>query len=304
MEVCAPDPEFHVTFDSTTSLRTLLEVLSAMFSRGVEFSIVRASGGTDCDACLKVEAIDASQCAIVKSSLRCRVVSLIGTPKFTVDTEILGKCLKSVAPHYSLDLFSAPASSNICLRLYETISRTHVVTFNVATMVNKNLIAPSLTDISFQFSLEFDATVLRNCIRSCRETEAQDVVFKISTPAENAAPTDATSNVRHMVVGISAEGQYVSQERLFHSIIDQQRGGGASTVIMTTHEHEVTWSDPSELCEKYSGRFSISYLSHFVKSIERHTVTARMERGKPLVLSYALGGDESYILLVLAEKMD
>lgn len=297
MEVCEPEPAFHVTFDCTASLRTLLEALSAIFSRGVEFRIVRTH---DDEAFLKVEAIDNSQVCIVKSCVRCRVVSLVGEPTFTVDTSVINTCLKSVQPHYSLDLFSRPKTSDITMRLYESIARTHVVNFHVSTMVSPGVQIPPLEDITFNFTLEFDAPTLRNCIRSCRETHATDVAFSIEVP--KSGPNHR--GYVHMIVTISAKGTCVSQERVFHSIVDTQRGSSDSSVIVTEHEEEVTWSKPNDLEKRFHGSFSINYLALFLKCIERHMVTARLETGKPLVLTHPLGSDDSFIVLVLAPKID
>eukprot|EP00966_Prymnesium_polylepis_P004860 111413-Prymnesium_polylepis.1 len=239
MDVCEQEA-FHITFDCTASLRTLLEALSAIFSRGVEFKIERAS---ETEAFLKVEAIDASQVCIVKASIRCRIMNLTGTPTFTVDTSVMNTCLKSVAAHYSLDIFSASDSSDITLRMYESISRTHVVNFHVNTMVSQGVQVPPLDDISFRFTLEFDAPTLRNCIRSCRETHAQDITFNIDVPQSGVNGRGMV----HMMVTIAAQGTSVKQERMFHSIIDTQRGGGASTVIVTDHEEEVERNKPEDL---------------------------------------------------------
>lgn len=297
MDICEAEHLFHVTFDCTASLRTLLEALSAIFSRGVEFKLTRVS---EEEALLKVEAIDNSQVCIVKSSVRCRIVSLVGEPTFTVDTSVLNTCLKSVQPHYSLDLFSRPQSSDVTLRLYESIARTHVVNFHVSTMVSPGVQIPPLEDITFNFTLEFDAPTLRNCIRSCRETHANDVSFTIEVPKNG--PNDR-GHV-HMIVTISAEGTCVSQERVFHSIVDTQRGSGGSSVIVTEHEEEVSWAKPDDLEKRFHGSFSINYLALFLKCIEKHMVTARLESGKPLVLTYPLGSDDSFIVLVLAPKID
>lgn len=298
MDVCDEEPSFHITFDCTASLRTLLEALSAMFTRGVEFKIVPTG---DDEAFLKVEAIDASLVCIVKSSVRCRIVKLVGEPTFTIDTSVLNTCLKSVQAHYSLDIFSTPNSSEITMRLYESIARTHVVLFRVSTMVSPGFTIPPLEDISFRFTLEFDAPTLRNCIRSCRETQANDVKFSIDVPKCGA---NERGHV-HMMVTIAAEGVSVSQERVFHSIVDTQRGSGeSSTVIVTEHEEEVSWQKHDDMEQRFSGSFSINYLALFLKCIERHMVTARLETGKPLVLMYPLGSDDSFIVLILAPKLD
>lgn len=297
MEVDTATPEeFHITFDCTAALRTLLEALSAIFTRGVEFRVVPAKEPDE--AHLKVEAIDNTQVCIVKASVRCRVVKLAGSPTFTVDAGTLNTCLRSVQTHYSLDIFSTPQSSNITMRLYETISRTHVVNFHCTTLVNSGVEVPMLDDIEFGFCLEFDALTLRNCIRSCRETHAQDVNFAIQVPSTGS---DARGKL-HMVVTISAQGTSVSQERVFHSIIDTQRGG-ASTVIVTDHDEEVMPSQDTALDQRYNGSFSINYLALFLKSIERNMLTARLDTGKPLVLSYSLGSDDSFICLILAPKI-
>ena len=297
------DAPFHVTFDCTSSLRTLLEALAAIFSRGVEFKLVRCSDNAN-EAYLKVEAIDSSQVCIVRASLRCRIIRLDGEPSFTVDAGVLSTCLKSVLAHYSLDLFTTAGSSNLTMRLYETIARTHVVNFDVATMVTSGVQLPSLNQMEYNYILEFDPTTLRNCIRSCRETHAQDIEFSIRMPkAQHAATT------KSMTVTISAEGTSVKQQRVFHSIIDAQRGG-QSTVIVTDHDQELAHGDHADdrMEEVYNGAFSINYLVLFLKStaIERHHLTARLDKNQPLVFSYPLGSDsdDSYIVMILAPKLD
>tara|TARA_B100000683_G_scaffold77283_1_gene76432 strand:+ start:14013 stop:14921 length:909 start_codon:yes stop_codon:yes gene_type:complete len=300
MEVDTTAPEsFHVTFDCTSSLRTLLQTLHSIFDhQGVEFKLEPAEDSQD--AWLKVEAIDSSQVCIVKSKLRCRVVSLIGSPHFTVYADVLNTCLRSVPTHYSLDLIAMPGETHVNMKLYETISQSHTVNFKCTTILSSEKELPSFNDIFYNYTLEFDAPTLRNCVRSCKDTGAKDIVFTVSMPHQPASHNGAQST-SHMIVSICAEGDYISQERLFHSIVDTTRT--SQSIIITDHDEDIG-NEHGVLEEKYRGRFSLNFLAFFLKSIEKHHLTARLEKNKPLVLSYPLGSDDSFIFLILAPKLD
>jgi hypothetical protein len=294
---------FHVTFESTSALRTLLDVLSSIFTRGVEFKVCRKAGGGPEDGQLKIEAIDSSHVCIVRAAIECKVVRLERDYCFTIDTSTMNACIKSVHAHYAMDIFTHENSSDVTLKLYEALSKTHVCNFRINTLVNSGLVVPDIKELFFTYILEFDATCLRSCVRNCKETHASDVAFKIAMPPKHVrAQTDGNT---HLVVSVSAQGTTVFQERVFHSIVDTRRGTSASSLmIVTDHDEDVPVSE-SDIQEHYSGRFSIHYLALFLKSIERHTVTMRLEKNQPLVLSYPLGGGEdSYIVLVLAPKIE
>ena len=58
-----------------------------------------------------------------------------------------------------------------------------------------------------------------------------------------------------------------------------------------------------DLDTKYDEMFAANQLATFLKSIDRQSITLRHEKDAPLVINHLLSGGESFVCLVLAQKI-
>lgn len=106
---------------------------------------------------------------------------------------------------------------------------------------------------------------------------------------------------RTIVFSLSAEGTTSSCEHFFPSTVHEE---GVFSATNTNADIDGL-DNPSQWTLNFSNRFATSYLSKFIRSMERQIVTMRLSKDLPLILHFPLGGEsESYVCFVLAAKME
>ena len=113
---------FHLTFEATSPLRILVDVVSNVLNR-VEFKVIKTKDSEG----IQIESIDSKQICLIVARLGCKVVASgdVHDTKFCVDTQIFNTCLKAVPQHYSIDIKNENDSSDIVLSAYESLSQTY-----------------------------------------------------------------------------------------------------------------------------------------------------------------------------------
>ena len=92
------DEKFTLTFESTNPLRTLVDVVHNILTR-IEFQVIK----DDLFEGIQLESIDTKQICLIVAKLACKVTGPAGA-RFCVDAGTFNTCLKSVSPHYSVDV--------------------------------------------------------------------------------------------------------------------------------------------------------------------------------------------------------
>lgn len=281
---------FELTFDSTSSLRILVDVVASLLSRA-EFHVSRMEGG---DGLLTVEAIDPKKVCYVVAHLQCGLGKYAGSPCFTVNTDDLSKCLKTVPQHYAVSI--SDAINSVQMRAYEALSgASYMMNFDISTMVSDEK-SVKLMQQDYDHEIEMDTGTLRNIVKNCISLRGTDLTMKV----QNKKTSEKSS---HMILTISAEGTTVKQEHVFHSKRVWREDG--SSVIQTEHETAVSPSKDCEFEVCFEECYSAQYLSLFLKNLDRHALTMRLQKNKPLILTFPLGGrDGSFVSLVLAPRSD
>lgn len=279
---------FDVTFEQTPPLRTMVDVVSNVLST-VEFKVVRQD---DFEG-IHVESIDTKQVCLICCQLACNVKAASSDARWCVDTQVFNTCLKAVPSHYSLDIKNADGSSDIFMHAYESLSQTYSTRFKIPTLVSETE-SVSLSDLDYNYTIEIDLSTLRSIVRNTIALRGSDITFRVEEP-ENG------STHRHTILSIISEGN-AQQHHMFHSVTDTK--DGAACVIRTDQSEVRHTYAQAKLVKRYEEVFSATYLNHFLKSMERHQITMKLSEGKPLILNYPLGGDQSYICFVLAPRAD
>lgn len=285
------DNSFNLTFEATSPLRILVDVVSNVLNR-VEFKILKSSEQEG----IHIESIDAKQICLIVAQLGCKVLgnpSMINNTKFCVDTSVFNTCLKAVPQHYSIDIKNEPDSSDVVLSAYESLSQTYTSAYKIPTLLNEAE-PVSLSDLSYNYTIEMDLSTLRTIVKNTIALKGSDITFRVEEPEQ-----DASSGGRHTILSILSEGQ-AKQHHMFHSVTDTK--DNASCIIRTDQAEIDTAFSSKKLVKKYEEVFSANYINYFLKSMERHIITMRLSPGKPLILNYSLGNADSYICFVLAPR--
>ena len=293
-ELTVVDDRFTITFDCTSALRTLVEVVAAILCRA-EFKVSRMNN--DGEGMIHVESIDPRKSCLVVAHLECRLSNYQGEPRFTVNTTDFNHCLRSVPGHYAVDLVMKD-NSKMCVHAYESLSKTHEMCFNISTLVN-DVTSVKMSELDYDLTIEVDTVSLRRIVRNCMQLHGQDLLFKVQQHR------NAAEQKRYTVLTVESEGTTVHQQERFHSVTDVREG--TSTVIRTEHEETIdhkALEAEGVLQTVFEESYAANYLNLFLKNLDKHMLTMRLSEGKPLVLTYPLGsGEESYVCLVLATKV-
>jgi hypothetical protein len=291
--VCVDDDSFSLTFDCTAALRTLVNVVAELLTRA-EFKVT-ARADQPAEGTITVESIDPKQVCLVVAHLSCRLTHHSGEPRFTVNTADFAQCLKSVPHHYAVDLAIGKASM-LSMFAYEALTKTHEMHYDISTLVNDDR-SVHMNDLEYDLTLEVDTHTLRRFVRTTKDLHGQEVLFRVQRPRMERG----VDWKKHTILTIESEGTTVKIRERFHSITDMR--DGSTSVIRTEHEEEVPRYCDEDMEECFQECFGAQYLSWFLKNLDRHTLTMRLSRNKPLVLTYPLGSDdESYVCLVLAAR--
>lgn len=286
------EDSFSLTFDCTTALRTLVEVVSALLCRA-EFKVTKADRAGE--GMISIESIDPKKSCLVVAHLQCRLTKHSGDPRFCVNTVDFCHCLRSVPAHYAVDM-SLADGAKMEVSAYEALSRTHEMNFDICTLVNDEK-AVKMSDLDYKLLIEVETGSLRRIVRNCIQLHGQELLFRVQQPRD----TSVKGGVKYTILTIESEGTTVKQRERFHSITDERNG--EATVIRTEHEESVQKYADSDMETCFEESFCASYLNLFLKNLDRNMITMRLSRGKPLILTYPLGGGEdSFVCLVLAAR--
>lgn len=285
--------EWRITFDQTTGLRTLVDVVGNILTR-VNFRIAKDDKRDVTFLC--IDSIDPQHVCMIQARLVCE--KTVGIDRnvvdFCVDSGILNLILKSVPSHYSLDLEKHADSADIRINAYETLSNSHQTTFEIPTLVDDSE-TMQLTDMAYKYTIEIDLGTLRQIVKMSMSLRAQQLEFNVKEPESKG------QGVCRTTFTIASRGD-ASQAHSFHSATVSEQGQGESYVIRAATDSTAPDSSVSGMKVVYRDSFSAQYLNFFLKSMERQIITMKLSQDKPLIVHYPLGADRSYICFVLAPK--
>lgn len=287
---------FRLTFTNPQGLKQLTEIVGNILTE-CHFQVhTGKNGGFEG---IVVESIDSKMVCMITARLACRAEGKDGV--FCVKMSTLNTLLRSVQPHYCLDVTRVEGSPEVDIHAYETSSTACRSRFSMRTLA-KEMHDVKLDDIDYEYTVEIDLTTLRQIVKMARDLKASVMRFTVEEPVKE-------QDARHTYLKVSADGDDADMLHCFHSVTeweeqDSGNDGGSGNVVIRTADDAEAGTSGGELAMKYSERFSTDYLSYFLKSMERHPLTMRLSSNKPLILHYPLGSNESSICFVLAPKAD
>lgn len=286
------DIEWCCTFDQTQSLRSLIDVVGDVLKRvSIQIQYIKGDG-EDGNYFLCIDSIDPGHVCMIKARLLCEKTSgNIDNCEFCVDSSLLNLCLKGIPPHYTIDIMKKTNSADICISAYELISKSHRTSISLPTLVDDSD-TMKLTDMEYEFTIEIDLSVMRQIVKMTTQLHAQDLELSV---CEEPLKKD----VIRSVFSITADGD-ARQEHHFVSATVNENGNSKVIRAATDASGPDICSD--SWATKYKDSFGANYLSLFLKSMDQRLLTIKLSENKPLIISYPLGAEHSYIIFVLAPK--
>lgn len=279
--------EWAVTFEQLQGFRTLVDVVGNILTR-VSFRIMNTGNGH----VLGVDSIDPKHVCMIQARLECQSEGEIAEEiSFCVDSSVLNTCLKSVPPHYSLTLSKYSASDDIELKAFEICSNSHTTSFVLHTLLDDSQ-TTQLSDLSYDYTVDIDLITLRQIVKMGLSLKSETIDMQLSQPPHDKAEFTTFT--------VSSSGDAM-QSHTFHS--SSTNSDGKCVLSASTDTTAPPDYVDAEMVVKYSDSFSSQYLSYFLKSMERQVLTMKMSQDKPLILTYPLGVEKSYILFVLAPQL-
>lgn len=293
--------EFKLTFTNPQSLKTLVDIVSNILTE-CHFQV--RPGADDGDFVgIVVDSIDNKMVCMITARLTCQVEGSEGV--FCVRMSTLNMLLRSVQPHMCMDISRESGNPEIRMCAYETTNDAFRSEFTINTLAREANNA-TLDDIVYEYTVEIDLVAFRQIVKMARDLKADDIRFVVEEPRKQQSR-------RHTYLKVIVKADDATTLSCYHTVTewegdDLERGAQApaTNVTIRTAEAETDASpvDASEMEVRYSEKFSVEYLSLFLKSMERHHLTIRLSSGKPLILHYPLGNEESHIRFVLAPKVE
>lgn len=284
-------PQFKITFECASTIRTLCDVMSNMLDT-VDIQVIKRDDFSG----IMIEAIDAAQVSLVVAQLRADVVMQDGTDQhsFCVNSKTLNTCIRSAQPHFSICMESLPASSSIRLTAFEQLSKTSITKFTVPTLVCDQE-PVRLKDQEYKYHVDIETATLKSIVRMCLTLRGETLTFTVKQ-RRAADGKRARTATKDTVLTISSNGDCEQEHTYYTSAeaCDDDSMVGSLREIEALGEDD----DMEVMCEN---QYGAKQMQDFLKSIDKHSVTLRLGQDQPLIVNHKFG-NESYVCLVVAPK--
>jgi hypothetical protein len=290
--------DFYLRFAQSLTLKTWMDVISCVL-HDCRFVVA-------CDGAFRgisVETIDPSKICMVQARLAASDLELpFGPRNFCIRTNHLVSSLRGATPQQFVDVWSIKDSKEVQVEAFEP----NVSSFSQRTTIRElqdcEDSAGCLDSMRYEIYVEIDLTNFRNAVKAAKDHKVQTLQLAVYVPRKDEGMR-ATSRVTTFFT-MRFDGDEVSSVITHQSSSEPAADGSGGTSIRATDGTACEFSaipPEDELSVLFRERYLVEYLMHFVKAMERHTLTLRLAPGLPLLLEYPFGGgSENFIRFVLA----
>ncbi len=299
-----------ICFAQSSTLKTFLENIANLLTE-CNFEVI-------CNAefqGLIVERLDNSRVCLVQARISGQVTLATQGVRhsFCLRMSNLLSCLRNAHPCHFVDIWSPEGSTDVVMRVHEPQVSSYTPTFTLRTLAVLDEADDMMPTMEYELFVEIDLTTFQSVMKTAKNHKA-DTASICVYGLRSRAPEDTDPIINYFV--ISYAGDEVSSQFPFQSSTEHLApggGGGAGGVdepmvirASTSVTEDYDGLPPEdELISIYNGIFSVEYLFLATRSMERHVLTLRLGRGKPLLIEFPLGsGKTDYLRCVLAPKFD
>lgn len=283
--VC-PDVLYQLRFPQPQTLKVLVDIIKDTIPE-VSIEVVKTPDKDE--AAIKIENIDDKRVCVVHARLSCHALKFERAgEEFNINLELLSSCLRSVQPHYVLDLTKRRESDSLEFTSLDAVNGTLVNKCCVPTLCQDFTKAP-LNELNYDYTVQMELSTFRSIVKTSKELRANNLTFVMYEKTKQGK--------KHMLFCLRAEGD-ATQEHYFPAVLSDE---GVMHADTESADAAIEQKDEDQT---FKGHFSVQFLNTFLKAMERQMLSIRISAGKPLVIIYPLGAEDSHVCFVLAQKLD
>jgi len=243
---------------------------------------------------LVVEEMDDKKCCIVHARLRCDVEmgGKQSSASFSLSLKDMSVCMRGVSSHYIMEMSKPVDSEEVHILSKDAVTDAKINACTLKTLCDDYSKA-SMKQMEYDYTVRIDLPVFRSIVKMAKDLGADKLEFKVyKKKAEDNGS---------IVFCLRANG---SSETTHYFPSSASESGEEGNVFSATNTSENVddLEDRSKWEVAYSDTFGISYLTTFIRSMDRQVVTLRISPNQPLIVIFPLGGDDSYVCYILAPK--
>ena len=280
-------PQFKITFECASTIRTLCDVMSNMLDT-VDIQVIKDDFG------IMIEAIDAAQVSLVQAQLRADVV-MDSTDQHCSASTARPQHLHPQRAAPLLDLHGVAARQLVdSLTAFEQLSKTSITKFTVPTLVCDQE-PVRLKDQEYKYHVDIETATLKSIVRMCLVLRGETLTFTVKQRRSGDGKRARTST-KDTVLTISSNGEVMME----HTYYTSAEACEDDSMVGSLREIEALGEDDDMevMCEN---QYGAKQMQDFLKSIDKHSVTLRLGQDQPLIVNHKFG-NESYVCLVVAPK--
>ena len=290
--------DFYIRFAQSLTFRTWLDVIACVLQE-CHFAVVRDGSFEG----LSIESIDHTKICMVQARLSASDLELpYGPRSFCIRTANLVSSLRGATPQQFVDMWSLKDSGELKVAAFEPNVSSFSQQNTIRTIDNCDDVGAGLESLRYEMYVEIDLSCFRAAVKAAKDHKVQTMQLGVYIPRKDEA-AQGTSRVTTFFV-MCYKGDEVSGHFVHQSCSEPTGDELGTTAIRATDGTACEFATPpaeDELKCLFKERYLVEYLMHFVKSMERHTITLRLAAGLPLLLEYPFGGgSENFIRFILA----
>ena len=281
------------------TFKTLLNIVEPTVSN-VTFQVCMEESNSDDEgkpfSGIRIDAMNSSKVCLIKVAYECDVTfsSELRNQWFCIDISLLKKLLKKVHASSVIEMTRYTDGVNVEVRIYDRDDRNNWSVSTIQLVEDPSERSNfNMVDITFNHVVEIDLDRLK---------ETCDLVDKIGSNVIEFCieePEGQPENAHHNFFMVRAKGEGCTTQKVHHTVRISDEENVSRMKVVTNQESDY---DDSPLVQKYRGVFPIVYLNGVLKSMDRQSIQLYFGKDLPLVMSYGLGGDSSYIKIILAVR--
>jgi len=293
--------DWKLVMPTPQTFKTLLNIVEPTVSN-VTFQVCNGDDETPVDdgkpfSGIRIDAINTSRVCLIKVAYECdvSVSDELRNEWFCIDISLLKKILKKVQASNVIELTRYTDSASVEVRIHDRDDKNNWSVSTVQLVDDTSECSNfDIVNMTFNNVVEIDLDRLK---------ETCDLVDKIGSSVIEFSveePQNQPDNAHHNFFLIKAQGEGCTTQKIHHTV--RISDDSVAHIKVVSDPGTTVAYDEDVMVTKYRGVFPIGYLNGVLKSMDRQTIQLYLGTDLPLVMSYGLGGDSSYIKIILAVR--
>jgi hypothetical protein len=298
--------DFFLVMYNSTPFKNLVDLISPVLER-CTFRIMKKPGkhGKPGFAGVTINSMDSNTVSMIIARLKCDEVyppNLAADTSFCVSTDMFSTLVRSIKPGSSMELKKFTNKAEVYLKGYNPNRKNYMVRQKIPTLDADDQF-PKIDIIGYKYVVDIDLQTLRGIVKIAQNQRisASKIRFRIY---KNNRASNSDTQITKVKITVDAGVGGPSTTSEFRSVTKWDSKDDQQTVITTSdmYDDEDGAVEDEVLQKVFDEKFSTKHLHLFLKSMDRPSIILRFSDGKPLVIVYPLGGEETvgYCNFILA----